>query len=272
MAAEVTRPLQYVEIEASPALSDIVMSYWGFTVHALPTPDFVHRVWPDGCASLVMGFANGASTFAVVVGASVVAGAVPVHAGEQYWGIRFRPEAGAISCARDATALRDSRFQATDIFGEDIHALSRALLTQSNPDDIARIMNAWLLQRRVSAESIDAMVRSAVQHIVRADGTCTMQEVADAVHVTTRQLQRRFRAATGLTPKEYANIRRARAALKRVVLGESTHALGGWARLAVESGYADQAHLTREWSRLLTLTPSVLSNRLDDITHDRLID
>lgn len=272
MAAEVTRPLQYVEIEASPALSDIVMSYWGFTVHALPTADFVHRVWPDGCASLVMGYANGANVFSVVVGASAVAGAVPVQAGEQYWGIRFRPEAGAISCARDAAALRDSRVQASDIFGQDIHVLSRALLGKSDPDEIAHIMNAWLLQRRVPASAIDAVVRSAVQHIVRTDGTCAMQDVADAVGVSTRQLQRRFRAATGLTPKEYATIRRARAALKRVLVGESTRALGGWARLAVESGYADQAHLTREWSRLLTLTPSVLSDRLDDIAHDRLID
>lgn len=99
-----------------------------------------------------------------------------------------------------------------------------------------------------------------------------MQEVAHTLHVTLRQLQRRFRAATGLTPKEYANIRRARAALKRVLMGESTRALGGWARVAADSGYADQAHLARECARLLDLTPTMLSSRLDEIRHDRLID
>ena len=45
---DVSRPLQYVEMEAAPALSDVVMSYWSFQVHALPTPDFVRRVWPTG--------------------------------------------------------------------------------------------------------------------------------------------------------------------------------------------------------------------------------
>lgn len=248
------------------------MSYWGFTVHALPTPDFVHRVWPDGCASLVMGFFGHTSTFAMVVGASTVAGEVPVHAGERYWGIRFRPEAGAVSCAQNAIVLRDARFQATELFGDDIRALAKDLETLSDPERIAGTLEAWLLQRRVRADAIDDLARRAVQHIVQTDGTCTMQDVADVLQTTPRQLQRRFRAATGLTPKEYANIRRARAALKRVALGESARALGGWARLAAESGYADQAHLSREWSRLMTLTPTMLSTTLESIAHDRLVD
>lgn len=248
------------------------MSYWGFTVHALPTPDFVHRVWPDGCASLVMGFFGDTPTFAGIVGATTVAGTVPVHAGERYVGIRFRPESGAVSCNRDANEMRDGRVQARDVFGDAIDALIAQLRTAIEPDDIARAMDAWMLQQRVPAESVDALARSAVQFIVQHDGTCTMQQVADALHVAPRQLQRRFRAATGLTPKEYANIRRARAALKRVALGESMRALGGWARLAAESGYADQAHLTREWTRLMTLSPTVLSNRLHEIAHDRLVD
>ncbi|MEO7360660.1 MAG: helix-turn-helix transcriptional regulator [Gemmatimonadaceae bacterium] len=272
MAADVIRPLQYVEVEPSPALSDIVMSYWGFRVHALPTPDFVHRVWPDGCASLVMGFMKNAPTISIVVGASIVAGAVPVYAGDQYWGIRFRPESGAVSCGRDAKTLRDGRFLAVDVFGEGMHTLIADIQSLIDPDAVARVMDAWLLQRRVHADAIDVLVRRAVQHIVHTDGTCSMQDVADALQVGPRQLQRRFRAATGLTPKEYANIRRARAALKRVALGESSGVLGGWARLAAESGYADQAHLTREWTRLMTVTPTVMSSRLDDIAHDRLVD
>ena len=248
------------------------MSYWSFTVHALPTPDFVHRVWPDGCASLVLGFMNGTPIISVVVGASMVAGAVPVRAGEQYWGIRFRPESGAVMCARSATEMRDGRFSAVDVFGESVDTLAVDVHALTDPDDVARVLDGWLLARRVRADDIDALARSAVQHIVQSDGTCSMQEVADVLHVAPRQLQRRFRAATGLTPKEYANIRRARAALKRVALGEGSGMLGGWARLAAESGYADQAHLTREWSRLMTVTPTAMSNRLEDIAHDRLVD
>ena len=266
------RPLQYVEMEASPALSDVVMTYWGFQVHALPSPDFVHRVWPDGCVSLAVAYRQHTCCAAVIVGPSMVAGTVPVEAGTRYWGIRFRPESGAVSCARDASGLRDTRVLAAEVFGDRMQPLLEALRWVTDSDAAARSMDAWLLHHRVPAHTVDALVRDAVRHIVRADGRCRMQEVADAVHLTLRQLQRRFRAATGLTPKEYANIRRARAALKRVLSGERPGKLGGWARVAAESGYADQAHLARECGRLLNLTPTMLSNRLGDITHDRLID
>ena len=269
---EPSRPMQYVEMAASPALADIVMSYWGFQVRALPSPDFVHRVWPDGCVSLAIGIQQAECFVAVVVGPSIVAGSVPVKAGDQYWGIRFRPESGAVSCGRDATVFRDSRVNAAEMFGDNIQPLLHQLQLLTDPDAAACAMDAWLLQHRPHPSAIDALVRDAVQYIVRENGTCSMQEVAHTLHVTLRQLQRRFRAATGLTPKEYANIRRARAALKRVLMGESTRALGGWARVAADSGYADQAHLARECARLLDLTPTMLSSRLDEIRHDRLID
>ena len=67
------KPLQYVEMEPSPAVRDVVMSYWGFAVHALPTPDFVHRIWPDGCVVLAMGFSQGVNHIAAVSGVSTVA-------------------------------------------------------------------------------------------------------------------------------------------------------------------------------------------------------
>ena len=266
------KPLQYVEMEPAPELRDVVMSYWGFAVHALPFPEFVHRVWPDGCALIALGYSHGVNVIAAVSGPSTVANAVPVQAGEQYWGIRFRPESGAVSCGQDAGAFRDGRRFARDVFGDAILPLVEALATVKDPGDATRLMDAWIRQHRVPPELIDPLVRGAVQHIGRTDGMATMAEVADALNITTRQLQRRFRAVTGMTPKEYANIRRARAALRRVAMGDSARALGGWARLAAESGYADQAHLTREYARLLTLTPTVVSTRLGEIAHDGLVD
>jgi AraC-like DNA-binding protein len=272
----VSRPFQYVEMEAASSLADVVMTYWGFTVNSLPSPDFMHQVWPDGCVSLAMSFGEDRCYGAVIVGPRIVATPVAVHAGERYFGIRFRPESGAVSCGRDATTLRDEKVFAREIFGERIDALTNALATVHDSEAAARVMDEWLAGVRVAPDAIDATVREAVQYIVREDGTCSMQDVADAVHLTLRQLQRRFRSATGLTPKEYANIRRARAALKLMLSGEHTgkrsRAFGGWARVAAESGFADQAHLAKECSRLLQLTPTMVSDRLNEIAHERLVD
>jgi AraC-like DNA-binding protein len=64
--------------------------------------------------------------------------------------------------------------------------------------------------------------------------------VASALNLSERQLERIFADATGLTPRTYTRILRFRRAL---------FAAGGGARLAdaaLDSGYADQAHLCRD--------------------------
>lgn len=60
---------------------------------------------------------------------------------------------------------------------------------------------------------------------------------------------RRFRAACGLTPVQHRGLRRFQAALA------AGHAGLAWAEAAHDSGYADQAHLGREFRRLALHTP-----------------
>ena len=294
------RALQYVEMAPAAELANVVMTYWGFAIRALPSPDFMHRVWPDGCASLTLKFAHGECQLAVVLGATTVAGVVSVRAGEQYWGIRFRPEAGAQFCKRSAQGLRGQRELARNVFDAPFEILISALTNVSDAD-VARIaLNAFVREQRAThsklsstdsslqlrskaatpstynesenATEIDALSRAEVDSIVRRDGVCSISEIASELHVSTRQLQRRFREATGLTPKAYANIRRARAALKRVATSQNSQSIGGWARIAIELGYSDQAHLSRECARLLSVTPTELLSTLENITHDRLVD
>jgi AraC-like DNA-binding protein len=72
-----------------------------------------------------------------------------------------------------------------------------------------------------------------------------------AVHgLSTRTLRRRTRTATGLPPKRLLSMERFRRAVYEVPLGAG--ALSG---VAGELGFADQAHLTREFQRHAGLTP-----------------
>jgi AraC-like DNA-binding protein len=82
-------------------------------------------------------------------------------------------------------------------------------------------------------------------------GRLRVGDVARRVGWSERHLTARFRAETGLAPKEAARVvrfdraRRALAARPRPDL----------ARLAASAGYADQAHLNREWRAFTGLSP-----------------
>ncbi|HEX6011896.1 MAG TPA: helix-turn-helix domain-containing protein, partial [Geminicoccaceae bacterium] len=69
--------------------------------------------------------------------------------------------------------------------------------------------------------------------------------VARALGVTTRSLHREIAAWTGLPPKLLARIFRLQAALARV-----KRESGPLALLAAETGYADQAHMARDFRAL----------------------
>nr|WP_221203805.1 helix-turn-helix domain-containing protein [Modestobacter versicolor] len=89
-----------------------------------------------------------------------------------------------------------------------------------------------------------------------AGGRLRVREVADRVGWSDRHLGERFRAETGLTPKAAARVvrfdRARRALAARAGAGRALDLAG----LAVAAGYADQAHLTREWRALSGLPPT----------------
>ncbi len=77
-----------------------------------------------------------------------------------------------------------------------------------------------------------------------------------------RQMLRLFYAAVGLTPKEFARLRKIRLACIRSIASDA-----GWADISAEYGFADQSHLTREFSQVLGWTPRPMQEYLRRIEH-----
>lgn len=78
--------------------------------------------------------------------------------------------------------------------------------------------------------------------------------VAEDVGWSRRHLSTQVRAACGLTPKEFQLVARFERSHRMLQHAARTGAVR-LADLAADAGYADQAHLTREWVRLAGSTP-----------------
>jgi AraC-like DNA-binding protein len=83
-------------------------------------------------------------------------------------------------------------------------------------------------------------------HVV--DGLA-LDDAAAALHVTPNHLVKAFSAEFGLPPHRYLVGRRVEVARRLLLAGLPA------ARVAVEAGFHDQAHLTRHFRRLLGVTP-----------------
>ncbi|MCA0147126.1 helix-turn-helix domain-containing protein [Blastococcus sp. LR1] len=117
------------------------------------------------------------------------------------------------------------------------------------------VLEAGLL-RRLGDDALPAGVAEAWRLTTASAGRLRVDDVAARIGWSPRHLQQRFRAETGLGPKEAARVVRfdhARRALAgRISAGRPADLAG----LAAAGGFADQAHLTREWRAFSGLSPT----------------
>jgi AraC-like DNA-binding protein len=120
---------------------------------------------------------------------------------------------------------------------------------------LAGLLRAHAAAGPVTARALAYRAPSAVRDVrdllpERLADPPTLAELADMTGLSQFALLRAFRAATGLPPHAYLNQLRARQA--RLLLDEGVLA----ADVAAEVGFADQAHLTRHFKRVVGVPPA----------------
>ncbi|MEL7209332.1 MAG: helix-turn-helix domain-containing protein, partial [Actinomycetota bacterium] len=95
-------------------------------------------------------------------------------------------------------------------------------------------------------------VLQAWSMLCRTDGAVTVAAIADEVGWSRRHLSGRFRDEYGLSPKITGQVLRFEAA-NELLRASPQPSL---AEVAARCGYADQAHLTRDWRRFAGSSPT----------------
>ncbi|MEH2505069.1 AraC-like DNA-binding protein [Bradyrhizobium sp. AZCC 1578] len=106
----------------------------------------------------------------------------------------------------------------------------------------------------------------AYGRLARSAGSVRITALAREIGWSRKHLVDRFRAEIGLAPKPVARMMRFHEACRLARTGAGS----GWAGIAAESGYADQAHLAREFSTLAGESPTAWAHRLA-LTDSRLL-
>ncbi|WP_229398813.1 helix-turn-helix domain-containing protein [Micromonospora okii] len=124
-------------------------------------------------------------------------------------------------------------------------------------DERAATLDGLLLAwgPRAAPQTAEAM---ALADEIRADrSVLRVDDLAHRHATTTRRLQRLFLDHVGVGPKWVIRRYRVQEAIERAAGGPVD-----WAGLAADLGYADQAHLIREFAAAAGLTPSAYARRL----------
>ncbi len=262
--------MRYEERPPPPDLADVVDSFWSFEVGALPESSPGHVVVPDGAVSLVQVETPGARLLRLV-GPRVTAYRPPVAAGGRYLGVRLLPGAApsllgvAIGPLRGAVVPLDS--VAADLACAVAASVRDGGADRTGGSVASEVAFGPPLRARLRGRPApDPRLMTAVRRLRASHGGEPVSRLAGRAGVSSRQLLRLFRENVGLSPKELARVLRLRRACLLAVGSPDT----SWADLSRLTGYADQAHLVREFGGLLGLPPRRAAALLRRIRHEFL--
>jgi AraC-like DNA-binding protein len=259
-------PFHYAESLCAESLRKWLWNYWEFKVSAEVPGPLPHHVPPDGC-TVIMAASRHGQGMAMTSGPWLEPLVVPVEAGSHYWGVRCRPEAGALVLGTDPERLAN-RTQPVSLFSPRLaNEFQDAIRSVDTYQDAVAAMDRIFAAHLSGAPQPDSVVQLAVNLLVADRGETSIGLLATRLDISARTLRRRFRAATGLTPKQFARICRFRHAALTLI--QSDHP--GWAQVASGTGFADQAHLIHEFKDLTGLTPEGLGNLVRKTSHGDLV-
>jgi AraC-like DNA-binding protein len=120
------------------------------------------------------------------------------------------------------------------------------------------LLDAVLLARLRDAPPVAAQLEHAWARLRSSDGAVAIGTLAEEVGWSRRHLAARFREDVGLGPKAVARVLR----FERVTRALRAGGAAGLADVAYACGYADQAHLNRDFRAFAGTTPTGYAARL----------
>jgi AraC-like DNA-binding protein len=249
--------MRYREAPPPPDLAPFVRCLWA--LEDARDADEPERVLPDGCAELIVHYGapmaretdDGrlqSQPAAIVSGQLRTAARLRARGPIGMVGARFQPWAAGPFLREPLAGLTGRIVPLEALWAAEAGRLAERVGTAT--DDATRLaaLAEHLRARRPGPDGTARALSAAHGWIAASRGAIAVEEIARRLGWSRRRLERRFAVAVGLPPKALCGIERFRHVVAR--LGAPAAARPRLADLAVDAGYADQAHLARAFRAL----------------------
>jgi AraC-like DNA-binding protein len=244
--------MRYQEFTPSPALQAIVEKYWILEGAGVPGWEYIV---PDGRAELIFHYGDPfvrrlADSRVEVQPRAMFVGQITAPACLRPQGaigvaaIRLRPEATGL-LGPPAAAVTD-KFARLECLARTDAVVEQLAEAGGDTGRIA-ILERFLVALAKRSPRPD--IAFAIECLIRRHGILSIDALSKTAGIARRQLERRFQADVGLSPKSFARLLRVNRAA-RLVLSEAP-----LADVAAACGYFDQAHMSNDFRQLIQRSP-----------------
>lgn len=247
--------VRYRELPPPSQLRPFVRCFW--VLENAGGPGATERILPDGCVELILHYGAPMARedesggleeqpHAIVAGQLRSAARFVSTGSLGMIGVRFEPWAAGPFLRESLAAVTEQIVPLDAFWGAEAGELTERIAAA--PDDEARvaILTERLMARLLPPDETGRALGAALGWIAESRGAIAIEEIARRLSWSRRRLERRFAEAVGLPPKSLCRIER----FQHVVASLADDARPRLVDLAIDAGYADQAHLAREFREL----------------------
>jgi AraC-like DNA-binding protein len=249
-------------------LRRFVQCYWAIRADSRTVPVSDHGVIPGGYVDIVFNvgdqvcLSDSGGVFFARAG-SFVAGPFDrfrrFHAKEMFEFLAARFHLGAtpffsdipLREARNRAVPLDAIWEEKDLKAE-LKAIEISLAQISEMEQRIACMERFLIKFARHWKEPDTVVTRSLSLIEESKGRISIEALASALQISTRQLERKFTHRAGLSPKTFCRLARFHHAKSML---ESAREPSG-CDLAYACGYYDQTHLIQEFRLFTGQTPT----------------
>lgn len=138
------------------------------------------------------------------------------------------------------------------LFGEDTAtALAEKISTAQDTEARIAVIEDFLFKKLSDPVSIDHIVKATIDMMFSMGGTISISEMLERDVAKRRQLERKFAAHVGMSPKQLSRVIRLQSVLSMML----NQASGRLSEIAYDSDYYDQAHFIKDFKAFTGMTP-----------------
>lgn len=245
--------MNYKIYESNEDLAAFIRCYWTLEDTMQESPE-KQTIVPDGCMEMIFHYGDPYKQYTeggdsilqpkcFVIGQLTRPLVIEPTGKTGIFSVRFQPDGFLPIASIPIKEMENTAVSLERLFGEEGTGIEQKILNAGSTEERIKLVETFLLARLSARETIDQVVRSTVETILTANGQLSIDELLKRSGIYRRQLERKFSAAIGLSPKQLSRTIRLQATLK-MLLGRKFPNLTA---LAYENEYYDQAHFIKEF-------------------------
>jgi AraC-like DNA-binding protein len=174
----------------------------------------------------------------------------------------FKPHALKTLLGINASRLSEGWADLHEFSAEDLPV---QLIEAKNEQERLTLLTSFLVAKFKQANTRDTLVEESLRFIHTHIGSIHVKDVLDSLHLSERQFERRFTQTVGLSPHLYMRVKRFNEAIRLI----KTRQFERLTDVACALNFSDQSHFIRDIKAFSGMTPTSLSQKVDDFYHDQ---